>query len=77
MCCLCNNKISDELENADQDQDDQDCDPAHIGVSHLVAVSDGEITKSAGTDGSGHGCDTDQADECDHGNAGDTGDAFL
>ena len=69
--------MTETLHNRDDSQNDDDGEPNHVPIAHLVAVADREVAKAAGANGACHGGDTDQADERDHRHARDAGDAFL
>ena len=50
---LPDNQISDKLDGADDQKDDDDRRPDHVAVIHLIAIADGEVAQAAGPDGPG------------------------
>lgn len=68
--------MTETLHNRDDSQNDDDGEPNHVTVTHLVTIANGKITKTTGSDCAGNGGDPDKAHKSDEGDASDARDAF-
>ena len=70
-------QVSDKLDSADNQKNNDNRSPNHVAVPHLIAIPDTEIAQSSGSDGSCHGRNSNQADKGDHCDTGNPRDAFF
>lgn len=58
-------EVGDPLDNEDNQQDQDGADQSDIRVEAVEAVADGDLSQSSCSNGSGHGCEPDEADHGD------------
>ena len=74
MGSFSNNPLSETLYDRDYSQNNDDREPNHVTVAHLIAVTNRKVAQTSCTDCAGNRSYADKAhkgNECDSGNAGD------